>query len=85
MEAMRNAWTDERLDDLSARVDRGFDRVDADLRALNGRLDAMGSRLDGFQQSLDALQRTMLQVGVGLIGALLAVMVTVVGLAIAGI
>jgi hypothetical protein len=75
MEAMRNAWTDERLDDLSRRVDRGFDRVDADLRALKG-------RLDGFQQTLDALQRTMLQVGVGLIGALLAVMVTVVGLAI---
>jgi hypothetical protein len=75
MAAMREAWTDERLDDLSRRMDRGFDRVDADLRALNG-------RLDGFQQSLDALQRTMLQVGVGLIGALLAVMVTVVGLAI---
>ena len=75
MEAMREAWTDGRLDDLSRRVDRGFDRVDADLRALNG-------RLDGFQQTLDALQRTMLQVGVGLIGALLAVMVTVVGLAI---
>jgi hypothetical protein len=89
MEAMREAWTDERLDDLSRRMDRGFDHVDADLRALNGRLDAMSGRLDamsgrldGFQQSLDALQRTMLQVGVGLIGALLAVMVTVVGLAI---
>lgn len=75
MEAMREAWTAGRLDDLSKKVDRGFDRVDADLRALNG-------RLDGFQQTLDALQRTMLQVGVGLIGALLAVMVTLVGLAI---
>jgi hypothetical protein len=75
MEAMREAWTDGRLDDLSKRVDRGFGRVDADLRALN-------SRLDGFQQTLDALQPTMLQVGVGLIGALLAVMVTIVGLAI---
>lgn len=75
MEAMREAWTDERLDDLSRRVDRGFDRVDADLRALNGRFDAL-------QQTLTALQRTMLQVGVGLVGALLAVMVTVVGLAI---
>lgn len=72
---MREAWTDERLDDLSRRMDRGFDRVDADLRALNGRFDA-------FQQTLVALQRTMLQVGVGLIGALLAVMVTIVALAI---
>ena len=35
MEAMaRNAWTDERLDDLSNRVSEGFQRVDAELRDL---------------------------------------------------
>jgi hypothetical protein len=34
MEAVRDKWTDERLDDLNAKVDRGFERVDADLRAL---------------------------------------------------
>ena len=62
MEAMRNAWTDERLDDLSERVDRGFDRVDADLRALNGRFDA--------------LQRTMVQVGGGVIVALIGLIAT---------
>lgn len=33
MEAVRDKWTDERLDDLNAGVDRGFDRVDADIRA----------------------------------------------------
>jgi hypothetical protein len=75
MRAMRQAWTDERLDDLARRMDRGFDKVDADLRRVD-------SRLYGFQESLDALQRTMLQVGVGLIGALLAVAVTIVGLAL---
>jgi hypothetical protein len=62
MEAMRNAWTDERLDDLSERMDRGFDRVDADLRALGGRFDA--------------LQRTMLQVGGGVIVALVGLIAT---------
>jgi hypothetical protein len=62
MEAMRKAWTDERLDDLSRRMDRGFDRVDADLRALNGRFDA--------------LQRTMVQVGGGLIVALVGLIAT---------
>jgi hypothetical protein len=62
MEAMRKAWTDERLDDLSERVDRGFDRVDADLRALNGRFDA--------------LQRTMVQVGGGVIIALIGLIAT---------
>ncbi|MGI8462389.1 MAG: hypothetical protein ACR2OC_12300 [Solirubrobacterales bacterium] len=30
----RIAWTDERLDDLSRRVDAGFTRIDADLREL---------------------------------------------------
>jgi hypothetical protein len=40
MEAMRKAWTDERLDDLSQRMDRGFDRVGADIRALTARFDA---------------------------------------------
>jgi len=35
MEAMaRNAWTDERLDDLNNRVSEGFQRVDAELRDL---------------------------------------------------
>jgi hypothetical protein len=68
METMRKAWTDERLDDLSARMDRGFDRVDADLRALNARFDA--------------LQRVLIQVGAGLIAGLVGVMATVIGLAI---
>jgi hypothetical protein len=68
MQAVRDAWTDERLDDMSQRMDRGFDRVDADLRSLSGRIDG--------------LQRTMLQVGVGLIMALVGVMTTVVGLAL---
>lgn len=35
MEAMaREAWTDERLDDLKNRVSEGFQRVDADMRDL---------------------------------------------------
>jgi hypothetical protein len=55
---MRKSWTDERLDDLSSRVDNGFARVDAELRAVNARFDA--------------LQRTMLQIGGGVIAALVA-------------
>jgi hypothetical protein len=34
MEAMRDKWTDERLDDMNAVMADGFNRTDADLRAL---------------------------------------------------
>ena len=59
---MRHGWTDGRLDDLNDRVDQGFKRVDADLRELNARFDA--------------LQRTMLQVGGGVIVALVGLIAT---------
>jgi hypothetical protein len=62
MEVMRQSCTDARLDDLNNRVDDGFRRVDADLRALNARFDA--------------LQRTMLQIGGGVIVALVGLIAT---------
>lgn len=40
MDAVREAWTDERLDDLAGGMDRGFDRVDKDLRELRNELSA---------------------------------------------
>ncbi len=62
METTRQSWTDGRLDDLSERVDDGFRRVDADLRGLSARIDG--------------LQRTMLQVGGGVIVALIGLIAT---------
>ena len=47
METMtREAWTDERLDDLTERMDRGFDRVDRDLRGLRTEMDTRFERVD---------------------------------------
>lgn len=46
MDAGREAWTDERLDDFANRVDRGFDRVDAKLVELEGRMDQGFARVD---------------------------------------
>jgi hypothetical protein len=62
MQTMRQSWTDERLDDLSQRMDDGFKRVDAELRALNGRFDS--------------LNRTLLQIGGGVIIALVGLIAT---------
>ncbi len=52
---MRESWTDERLDDLNAKVDRGFHRVD--------------SRFVQMDERLDVIQRTMILGFVGLFGA----------------
>ncbi|HEY8501343.1 MAG TPA: hypothetical protein VIL21_01540 [Solirubrobacterales bacterium] len=57
MEAMREKWTDERLDDMNARMSQGFQRVDADLRELRADVKAM--------------QRLIIQVGGGLFGTML--------------
>ena len=51
---MREAWTDERLDDLTVRMDRGFDRVDRDLRELRVEMDAQFDRLEGKMERLEA-------------------------------
>ncbi len=57
MEAMREAWTDERLDDLSKRVDQGFDRVDRDIRDLRAETS---SRFDRLETRFDSMQRMTL-------------------------
>jgi hypothetical protein len=38
---MREAWTDERLDDFRDEVNRRFDKVDTELNRVNDRLDGL--------------------------------------------
>lgn len=58
MEAMRQSWTDDRLDDLSHRMDErfdhvegemkaGFKRVDGEIKGLRGEMKNLGSELGG--------------------------------------
>lgn len=63
MQTMREAWTDERLDDLSQRMDCGFDRVDRDVRELRGVVSSLQSEMT---KRFDATQRLLVQVAVGL-------------------
>jgi hypothetical protein len=85
MERARSTWSDERLDDLVLRMENGFNRVDEDLRSMSaridGRIDSLSARLDmridAIDRRLDVLQRTMLQLGGGMLVAILATLVSV--------
>ena len=71
MEAMRESWTDERLDDFRAETARRFDtlerRVDSGFketksefvavrREMNERFDGMDRRFEGIDRRFDAMQ-----------------------------
>jgi hypothetical protein len=73
----RERWTDERLDDLNAKVDAGFARVDEDIRELRGemnaRFDKVDSRFEKIDLRFDSLNRTLITVGGAIIAALIGV------------
>ena len=88
----RMAWTDERLDDLSRRMDAGFARVDEDIRELRremrggfgevaGRFNETDRRVDGLGSELrgeiEALRMTILRVGGGIMVGLVGVIAAV--------
>lgn len=63
---MRESWTDERMDDLSHRVDQGFARVDADIRELRREMNTR----------FDAMQRTLFLAAAAIVAALIGVIAT---------
>jgi hypothetical protein len=68
----REKWTDERLDDLNARAEKGFDEVKGEIREL--RAD-MNSRFSSVEARLDGINRTivigMVSMTASIVGALL--------------
>ncbi len=52
MEAMRQSWTDDRLDDFRGEVNRRFDEVDRRFDDLSRQMDAMNARFDSFQRAM---------------------------------
>ncbi|HYG95842.1 MAG TPA: hypothetical protein VD741_01925 [Solirubrobacterales bacterium] len=64
----REAWTDERLDDLTKHMDENFSEVRAELRQQREEM----ARQKDMDARFDALNRTM-QIGFSVIGGALAV------------
>jgi hypothetical protein len=73
----RAAWTDERLDDLTRRMDAGFARVDANF----SRVDADIREMRG---EITLLRTTMIRVGGAMVGAMLTGFLGVVAAVLAG-
>lgn len=77
---MAQEWTDGRLDDLSKKVDRGFEHADSEARTLRLEMRTEFTQLRGeikegfarIDQRLDSVQRTMVQGVIAMAGATLA-------------
>ncbi|MGN6258512.1 MAG: hypothetical protein ACTHN3_12310 [Solirubrobacterales bacterium] len=70
---VREAWTDERLDDLNKKVDDGFAKVDARFERLEARMDAQFGQLN---DRFDRMQQTLIGGGVVVIAALMGILAT---------
>lgn len=57
----RENWTDARLEDLSHRMDQGFEQVDRDIRDLRTEMNAR----------FDSMQRTFFLAAAGIVAALI--------------
>jgi archaellum component FlaC len=49
MEAVREKWTDERLDDMNGRMGEGFDRLDKDLREVRSEIGGVREEINGLR------------------------------------
>jgi predicted nuclease with TOPRIM domain len=54
MEAMRQSWSDDRLDDLNNRVDAGFARVDERFARVDERFARLEDKIDRLDAKIDA-------------------------------
>jgi hypothetical protein len=76
----REAWTDERLDDLSARMDKGFDEVKGEVSEVKAEVHElrkeMNSRFISMDARFDALQRTMVLGVVGMSASIVGALLT---------
>ncbi len=77
MHLMRETWTDARLDDFRAEVNRRFDKVEGEIAELGGEVKELrGEMKAGFE----SLHRTMVHGVVALSASFIAGFAAIVGL-----
>jgi archaellum component FlaC len=59
---MRQSWTDERLDDLNAKVDQRFDQVDQRFDRVDQRFDRVDRRFEQVDRRFEQVDRRFEQV-----------------------
>jgi archaellum component FlaC len=90
MQLMREAWTDERLDDLNAKVDRGFarleqrfdqmerrfDKVDERFERVDEKFERVDEKFERVDEKFERLYRLLLTLGTAAVVALIGVVAT---------
>jgi tetrahydromethanopterin S-methyltransferase subunit G len=72
MRMERGTWSDARLSDRFDQIDRRFDQVDARFDRVDSRLDRVDARLDGVHTELGELRTTVIRIGAGVGGGIIA-------------
>jgi hypothetical protein len=86
------AWTDERLDDLAARMDAGFARIDRELREVRTEMRELRAELKGDVDSLraelkgdiDSLRSVMVRFAIAMMVCMAGVIATLIGAIVTG-
>jgi hypothetical protein len=66
----RTAWTDERLDDLTRRIDAGFNRVDANFNRVD-------TDIRDLRGEVAMLRTTLIRIGGGIMAGLVGVIAAI--------
>jgi flagellar motor component MotA len=88
MDAMRQSWTDDRLDDLSHRMNERFDHFEAEMNRRFERVEGemreirteMREDNRAIQTNLDSLQKLAIRVGGAILAASLGMLAALIGL-----
>jgi anti-sigma factor RsiW len=72
MEAVRESWTDDRLDLLNEQVDRRFQGIDRRFDAVDRRLDRLEQTQQAILLRLDSMQRAAVFGAITLTGGMIA-------------